>query len=82
MVLLSLVRGLLEAETRSRVEVMTQEKKKKLVKKAKQVVDDLLSVADAFDVANAKDKDFDITADMWRYTAKKGQAGTRTRGVG
>ena len=40
-----------------------------------------LDLAEAFDVANAKDKDFDLDLDAARFQGKKGQAGTRTKAV-
>lgn len=38
-----------------------------------------LELGDAFDVAEAKDKDFDLDLDAAKFQGKKGQAGTRTK---
>lgn len=40
-----------------------------------------LDIAETFDVANAKDKDFDLDLDAAKYQGKKGQAGSRTKAV-
>lgn len=40
-----------------------------------------LDVGETFQVANAKDKDFDLDLDAAKFQGKKGQAGTRTKAV-
>jgi hypothetical protein len=50
-------------------------KKTKREKKAEVKFD----VGEAFEVANSKDKDFDLDLDAARFQGKKGQAGTRTK---
>lgn len=59
---------------------MTQRKLKKKAKteKANEVK---LELGDTFDVATAKDKDFDLDLDAAKFQGKKGQAGTRTKAV-
>lgn len=59
---------------------MTQRKLKKKSKseKANEVK---LDLGDTFDVATAKDKDFDLDLDAAKFQGKKGQAGTRTKAV-
>lgn len=56
---------------------------RKLKKKAKQEkgVEVKLDVGDTFEVATAKDKDFDLDLDAAKFQGKKGQAGTRTKAV-
>ena len=56
---------------------------RKLKKKAKQEkgAEVKLDVGDTFDVATAKDKDFDLDLDAAKFQGKKGQAGTRTKAV-
>lgn len=56
--------------------------KKKLKKKTARAEPELLfDVADTFDIASAKDKDFDLDLDAAKYQGKKGQAGSRTKTV-
>lgn len=40
-----------------------------------------LELGDTFEVAEAKDKDFDLDLDAAKFQGKKGQAGTRTKAV-
>lgn len=40
-----------------------------------------LHLGDTFEVAEAKDKDFDLDLDAAKFVGKKGQAGTRTKAV-
>ncbi|HLE97082.1 MAG TPA: hypothetical protein VI997_06905 [Candidatus Thermoplasmatota archaeon] len=56
---------------------------RRLKRKARQekVGEVKLDLAESFDVANAKDKDFDLDLDAARFQGKKGQAGTRTKAV-
>ncbi len=56
---------------------------RKLKKKNKQekTTEVKLDIAESFDVATAKEKDFDLDLDSARFQGKKGQAGTRTKAV-
>jgi hypothetical protein len=56
---------------------------RKLKKKAKQEkgAEVKLDVGDTFEIAEAKDKDFDLDLDAAKFQGKKGQAGTRTKAV-
>lgn len=54
--------------------------KRKLTKRKKQEVAPL-DVAETFDPAQAKDKDFDLDIDAARFQGKKGQAGSRSKGT-
>lgn len=56
---------------------------RRLKKKTKQQKDTevTLDVGDTFEVAQAKDKDFDLDLDAAKFQGKKGQAGTRTKAV-
>lgn len=56
---------------------------KKLKKKAKteRGPEVKLDLGDTFEVAEAKDKDFDLDLDAAKFQGKKGQAGTRTKAV-
>jgi len=58
---------------------MTQRKLKRKAKKEDAEVK--LDVGDTFEVAEAKDKDFDLDLDAAKFQGKKGQAGTRTKAV-
>lgn len=49
--------------------------------KGKSKVKPVFDLGEAFDVANAKDKDFDLDLDAMRFNGKKGQAGTRYKGA-
>lgn len=54
--------------------------KRKLKKKQKQEAPDLtFDLAETFEVATAKDKDFDLDLDAAKFQGKKGQAGSRTK---
>jgi ankyrin repeat protein len=59
---------------------MTERRLKKKTKQEKNV-EVKLDLGDTFDVANAKDKDFDLDLDAAKFQGKKGQAGTRTKAV-
>lgn len=59
---------------------MTQRKLKKK-SKAEKASEVKLELGDTFDVATAKDKDFDLDLDAAKFQGKKGQAGTRTKAV-
>ncbi len=59
---------------------MTERKLKKKAKQEKNT-EMKLDLGDTFDVANAKDKDFDLDLDAAKFQGKKGQAGTRTKAV-
>jgi hypothetical protein len=59
---------------------MTQRKLKKKAKTEKST-EVKLDVGDTFEVATAKDKDFDLDLDAAKFQGKKGQAGTRTKAV-
>jgi hypothetical protein len=59
---------------------MTQRKLKKKSKTEKST-EVKLDVGDTFEVATAKDKDFDLDLDAAKFQGKKGQAGTRTKAV-
>jgi hypothetical protein len=59
---------------------MTQRKLKKKAKSEKST-EVKLDVGDTFEVATAKDKDFDLDLDAAKFQGKKGQAGTRTKAV-
>ncbi|HWG91252.1 MAG TPA: hypothetical protein VNZ52_10440 [Candidatus Thermoplasmatota archaeon] len=56
---------------------------RKLKKKSKQdtKVELKLDIGETFDVANAKEKDFDLDLDASKFQGKKGQAGTRTKAI-
>jgi hypothetical protein len=56
---------------------------RKLKKKAKtdKAAEVKLELGDTFEVATAKDKDFDLDLDAAKFQGKKGQAGTRTKAV-
>lgn len=56
-----------------------QEKRRKRRKKTK-APELTLNVGETFDAADAKDADFDLHLKDMLFQAKKGQAGTRTRG--
>jgi hypothetical protein len=59
---------------------MTQRKLKKKAKSEKSS-EVKLDLGDTFEVATAKDKDFDLDLDAAKFQGKKGQAGTRTKAV-
>ncbi|HVM46072.1 MAG TPA: hypothetical protein VM582_09075 [Candidatus Thermoplasmatota archaeon] len=59
---------------------MTQRKLKKKAKTEK-TAEVKLELGDTFEVATAKDKDFDLDLDAAKFQGKKGQAGTRTKAV-
>jgi hypothetical protein len=59
---------------------MTQRKLKKK-SKAEKASEVKLDLGDTFEVATAKDKDFDLDLDAAKFQGKKGQAGTRTKAV-
>ena len=59
---------------------MTNRKLKKKAKSEKST-EVKLDVGDTFEVATAKDKDFDLDLDAAKFQGKKGQAGTRTKAV-
>ncbi|HVL47439.1 MAG TPA: hypothetical protein VM889_02680 [Candidatus Thermoplasmatota archaeon] len=59
---------------------MTERKLKKKTKQEK-ATEVKLDIGDTFEVANAKDKDFDLDLDAAKFQGKKGQAGTRTKAV-
>lgn len=59
---------------------MTQRKLKKKAKSDK-TAEVKLELGDTFEVATAKDKDFDLDLDAAKFQGKKGQAGTRTKAV-
>jgi len=60
--------------------LMTERKLKKKTKQEK-ATEVKLDIGDTFEVANAKDKDFDLDLDAAKFQGKKGQAGTRTKAV-
>lgn len=41
-----------------------------------------LDISTSFDVADAKDEDFELSMDSARFTGSKGQAGSRTKTSG
>jgi len=59
---------------------LTQRKLKKKAKTEK-TAEVKLELGDTFEVATAKDKDFDLDLDAAKFQGKKGQAGTRTKAV-
>lgn len=59
---------------------MTQRKLKKKAKQEKGA-EVKLDLGDTFEIAEAKDKDFDLDLDAAKFQGKKGQAGTRTKAV-
>lgn len=63
-----------------------QQTPRKLKKKAKQAEktgpEVNFELEEAFNPANAKDKDFDLNLKDMNFQAKKGQAGTRYKGTG
>jgi len=56
-----------------------QKPKRKLAKRQKTEATQVIDIAETFDVANAKEKDFDLDLDAAKFQGKKGQAGTRTK---
>lgn len=59
---------------------MTERKLKKKSKSEK-TTEVKLDIGETFEVANAKEKDFDLDLDAAKFQGKKGQAGTRTKAV-
>lgn len=62
-------------------EAGSQVKRRPLRKVKTKAPETVLSIAETFEVANTKDKDFDLDLACANFQGKKGQAGTRTKAV-